>query len=404
VNNGFNLYISVFENLQNFNNDPYVFMKDEEAARIVKNLYLVRSDTTIGILKNTRPNVVLIILESWSADLVNELGGARGITPEFSKLAGEGLLFDSIYASGARSEQGMASVFGGFPAHPISSITVQPDKFVKLPSLVKEFKKQGYSSSFYFGGQLIYGNIKGYIFFNGFDQIMEGKDFPSSIPRGKLGIHDEYTLSYMVNDLKNFKQPFFASLFTVSTHSPWDQPYPKPLTWGDNEREYINAALYTDHSLGEFISNAKKQPWYPNTLFIFVADHSHNSYRNWHPQTREYHKIPLLIYGEVLKEEFRGKRWHMLGNQHDIAATLLAQVKLKSDSFHYSKNLLNPHSRKFAYYSTDDGVGWIRPYAYFTYDKGMNIYYDWTDPKTPDSVRQEGKAYLQVVFGEYMRD
>ncbi|MCX6305576.1 MAG: sulfatase-like hydrolase/transferase [Bacteroidetes bacterium] len=404
VNNAFNLYISIFENLRNFNHDPYMFMDKATAAGIMKKIYRTTNDSTQLVLKTNKPNIVLLILESWSADLIEDLGGEPGITPEFKKLEKNGILFDQVYASGSRSEQGMASIFGGFPAHPVSSITVQPDKFVKLPSIVKVLEKNGYGSSFYFGGQLIYGNIKSYIIFNGFDKIMEGDNFPKSIPQGKLGIHDEYTLAYMENDIGKMKQPFFAALFTLSTHSPWDQPFPKPLKWGDNEHDYINAAYYTDHCLGEFFTNARKQPWFDNTLFIIVADHSHNSYRNWHPHSREYHKIPMLFYGNVVKDELKGTICHKLGNQHDIAATLLGQLALPAGDFHYSKDLFNRSSPEFAYYTTEDGVGWIRPYGYFTFDKGPNFYYWWTDPKLADSIRQEGKAYLQTVFGEYMNN
>jgi phosphoglycerol transferase MdoB-like AlkP superfamily enzyme len=404
VNNVFNLYISIFENLKNFDHNPYIFMPKDEAASIMKKIYSAYPDSCESILTTSRPNIVLLILESWSADLIERLGGEPGITPEFNELSKKGILFDQIYASGSRSEQGMASIFGGFPAHPVSSITVQPDKFVKLPSLVKVLKSYGYSSSFYFGGQLIYGNIRSYIIFNGFDKIIEGADFPAVLPQGKLGIHDEYTLGYMVNDLNNLKQPFFASLFTLSTHSPWDQPYKKPLNWGENEKEYINAAYYTDHCLGEYFKKAKSFAWFDSTLFIIVADHSHNSYRNWHPHSREYHKIPMLFYGKVIKPIYLGTICHKLGNQHDLAATLLCQLKLPVKDFHYSKDLFNPTSQEFAYYSTEDGVGWIRPYGYFTYDKATDFYYWWTDPKIADSIKQEGKGYLQTVFGEYMNN
>jgi phosphoglycerol transferase MdoB-like AlkP superfamily enzyme len=404
VNNAFNLYISIFENLQNFDHDPYIFMDKVTAAKIMTKIYQTPGDSTKSILRTTRPNIVLLILESWSADLIAALGGEPGITPEFGKLQKNGILFDQLYSSGSRSEQGMASIFGGFPGHPVSSITVQPDKFVKLPSLVKDLEKNGYTTSFYFGGQLIYGNIKSYIIFNGFDKIMEVYNFPESIPRGKLGIHDEYTLDYMVNDIGNMKQPFFSALFTVSTHSPWDQPFEKPLKWGDNEREYINAAYYTDHCLGEYFAKARTKPWYSNTLFIIVADHSHNSYRNWHPQSKEYHKIPMLFCGDVIKEEFQGTVCHKLGNQHDLPATLMGQLGLPANKFHFSKNLFNPNVQDFAYYSTEDGVGWIRPNGYFTYDKTPDYYYWWTDPMIPDSIKLEGKAYLQTVFGEYMNN
>jgi phosphoglycerol transferase MdoB-like AlkP superfamily enzyme len=403
VNNFFNLYISIFENLANFGEDPYVFMDQAKAGRIVKEIYKVPADSTIYILKTPRPNIVILILESWSADLIEDLGGEPGITPEFRKLEKNGILFDNIIASGARSEQGMASVFGGFPSTPISSITVQPDKFVKLPSMPLVLEKAGYSTSFYFGGQLIYGNIKGYIIYNGFDRIMEGKDFPDSIPRGKLGIHDEFTLGWQLRDLGKERQPFLSGLFTVSTHSPWDQPFEKPLKWGDNEREYINAAYYTDHCLGEYFEKAAKEPWFDRTLFIIVADHSHNSYRNWHPQSMEYHRIPLLFCGNVIKDDYRGMKWHKLGNQQDIPATVLAQLRIPAREFKWSKNLVNPSVPDFAYFSTDDGGGWVRPYGWFSFDARPNYYhFVKVDEDRKDTLLTEGKAYLQTIFLEYM--
>jgi phosphoglycerol transferase MdoB-like AlkP superfamily enzyme len=405
VNNFFNLYISIFENLPNFNRNPYVYMDQAKEVKILKELFAIKKDTTISILKNPRPNIVLLIMESWSADLMEDLGGDPGITNEFKKLEKNGILFDHFYASGSRSEQGMACIFGGFPAHPVSAITVQPDKFVKLPSLPQVLQKDGYYTSFYFGGQLIYGNIKGYIMFNNFDKIMEESDFPSSLPRGKLGIHDQYTLNYQLDELATQKQPFFSALFTVSTHAPYDQPYKRPLTWGANENKYINGAYYTDHCLGEYFAKAAKQPWFNNTLFIIVADHSHNSYRNWDPQSREYHKIPMLFYGNVIKDEFKGKRWPKLGNQQDIAATLLSQLGIGHQQFHWSKNLFNPYSPDFAYYTNEDGAGWIRPDAYFSFETTNNYFhFQEIRPEIKDSIINEGKAYLQGVFGEYMGD
>ena len=124
VNNFFNLYLSIFENLPNFRKDPYVFFDQKKAKRIVAEIYHVPKDTTLSILKTKKPNIVILILESWSADLIHDLGGEPGITPEFRELEKNGILFDHIYASGSRSEQGMASIFSGFPAHPVTAITL----------------------------------------------------------------------------------------------------------------------------------------------------------------------------------------------------------------------------------------------------------------------------------------
>ncbi|PKO95188.1 MAG: hypothetical protein CVU14_12150, partial [Bacteroidetes bacterium HGW-Bacteroidetes-9] len=129
VNSGFNLFISIIENYKNFGKNPYSFYSKQEVDKTIKQIFKTERDSTTMVLTTDRPNIVLLILESWSADLIESLGGEPGITPEFHQLEKEGILFTGLWATGPRSEQAMSSIFGGFPAHPISSITVQPDKF-----------------------------------------------------------------------------------------------------------------------------------------------------------------------------------------------------------------------------------------------------------------------------------
>jgi phosphoglycerol transferase MdoB-like AlkP superfamily enzyme len=175
------------------------------------------------------------------------------------------------------------------------------------------------------------------------------------------------------------------------------------LQWGDNERKYINSAYYTDRSLGEFIEKARKQPWFKNTLFIVVADHSHNSYRNWAFTTPFYHRIPLLFFGDVIKPEYKGMKINKLSNQNDLATTLMHQLEIPADEFHWSRNLFNPYSPEYAYYSFEEGFGWVRPSGHFVYDAGINHYHEESIPtQYHDSIIREGKSYLQAVFEEYM--
>ncbi|MDA3906904.1 MAG: sulfatase-like hydrolase/transferase [Bacteroidales bacterium] len=405
TNSAFNLFISVIENTKNFNKNPFIEMPFEEAEPIIKQLFLPKSDSIPKILTLEKPNIVLLILESWSADLIETLGGEPGITPFFHSLEKDGLLFDNVYASGPRSEQSMAAIFSGFPAHPISSITVQPDKYKGLPSWVHLLNERGYDTSFYFGGQLIYGNIKSFIMYNAFDRVKEVYDFSDDLPHGKLGIHDEFALSEMADDLNMVKEPFLSALFTLSSHSPYNQPKPdkEVLPWGDNERQYINSAYYTDQSLKKFFKKAKQSSWYKNTLFIIVADHSHNSYRNHDMQESDYHKIPLLFYGEALKPEFHGKINKHMGYQPDLAATLLPQLNLDATEFPWSKNLLDSATSEFAYTAYEEGFTWLRPAGEISYEKRLNYYYVNTVPESQfDSISKEGKAFLQVLFQDYM--
>lgn len=403
VNSGFNLMISAIENYKNLGHNPFEFYPEAQAEARVNQLFYTQRDTTTHFLTTRQPNIVLLILESWSADLIESLGGEPGITPEFHELEKEGILFTKLWATGPRSEQAMGSIFAGFPAHPISSVTVQPEKFSKVPTITSKLIDQGYHTSFYFGGQLIYGNIKGFLLYNGFEKVTEGADFKNKVIRGKLGVHDEFVLSRQLADLNNEKQPFFSALFTLSSHAPYDQPMEQVLDWGENEQPYINSAYYTDRSLGNYFREAREQPWFKNTLFIIMADHSHNSYRNWSFTTPAYHKIPLLFYGDVIKDEFRGKQISRLSNQSDLAATLMNQMGLSANEFKWSRNLFNPYSPEFAYFSFEEGVGFVVPQGHFVYDARIDHFNELSLPEPEkDAVIETGKSYLQVLFKDYM--
>ncbi len=402
INSGYSFTFSMMENYRFMHENPYQFFDEEEALRMVRQIHYVEKDTSIQVLNTRRPNIVILLMESWSADLIHSLGAEEGITPEFEKLADDGILFTQCYASGNRSEQVMSAIFGGFPATPITAITHNLDKVVRLPSLTEDLKDAGYHSSFYFGGHLMYGGIKSYISIAGFEHIMEIYDFPDSLPRGKLGVHDEYVYNFQLNELGHMAQPFFSVVFSLSTHSPYDQPMEKVLDWGGSENEFINSAYYTDRCLGEYFRKASQSNWYDSTLFIIVADHSHNSYRHWHVTSPEYRHIPMLFYGNVIKEEFRGAKVGRLSSQVDIPHTLLKQLSMNTDDFFWSRDLFNPYSPEFAFYEATNGLGWIRPYGHFVWDKNIGF----TQMKVPDAQKDslvtEGKAYLQVLFREFM--
>jgi phosphoglycerol transferase MdoB-like AlkP superfamily enzyme len=403
VNVGWNIFQNMIDMQSLLHGNPFQSYPNEIAQKTVADIHKVEKDTTINVLKLERPNVVLILLESWSADLVGALGDTLNITPNFDKLAKEGILFTNLYSSGNRSQQGMASIFSGFPALPITTITEHPEKYRKLPSLTQILNKAGYRSSFYFGGQLIYGNIKSYIMYNQFAKIVEGEDFNSSIPRGKLGVHDEFLFNRNIEDLKTEPQPFFSAMFTMSSHSPYDQPIQNKITKDVPEKEFVNSAWYTDYALGKYFDQARKQPWFNNTLFILVADHSHVSHQQHGLQTFEYHRIPLLLYGSAIKPAFQGVKMDKIASQTDIPATLLKQLNIDASKFPWSKNLFNPYSPEFAFFEMNDGLGWKRPSGYYVYNKRENQFLDKKlNPNDEEKVIREGKSYLQEVFRQFL--
>lgn len=404
VNSGWNLVHSIIENKKVMSGNPFQFFPLDEAKKTVNEIYKTDNDSTINILKTGKPNVVLVILESWSADLIKSLGGYDSITTDFEKLIAEGILFENCYASGSLSDQGMAALFSGFPAQPSVSIIAQPGKYIHLPCITSDFDSAGYATSFLFGGQLSYGNIRAYMYYNKFDRILEEKDFDSDIPRGKLGVHDEYLYEKQLLELRNERVPFFASLFTLSSHGPFEKPEKKiKYEWAGDENNYVNSMRYADEQLFRFIEKAKKEKWFDNTLFIFVSDHGHRSPKHYSLNQPEYRRIPLLFWGNVIKDEFKGSRQKKICSQVDVVSTLLKQLGFSSSKYKWSKDLFNPSVPEFAYYEITDGFGWVRPFQHVVYSSSMNhFYFEQTNsPAEKARLEKEGKSFLQVMFQEY---
>ena len=189
---------------------------------------------------------------------------------------------------------------------------------------------------------------------------MEQKDLPPSLPAGRLGINDSLMLHIWLDSINRFKQPFFTSLFTLSSHSPFDIPSPYTINWGGDQNAYLNSINYADRQLGYFFEQVKKQPWFDNTIFIVVADHSHDVPKYYPLSSPEYYHIPLLIYGGALRDEFKGVKNEQIASQADIASTLLHQLQLNSGRYRWSKDLMNPYSNKFAFYTFNEGFGFVQ--------------------------------------------
>jgi phosphoglycerol transferase MdoB-like AlkP superfamily enzyme len=402
TNSTFHLLSNVAQNLEAY--EPYKFMPSEEAKEEVKVLFNVAKDTTIEVLTTNRPNIVLIVFEGWSSDVISQLGGYNGLTPHFDKLIKEGISFDSCYASGSLSDQGMGAVFSAFPAQPRTSIITQPAKYKRLSTITEKLKTNGYSSSFVFGGELNYGNIKSYIYYNGFDKIIEGKDFDNDVARGRLGVHDGPAFQRNLNEIAQLKPPFFAAQFTQSTHGPFDFPKEQKLyTWGEKENDYINSVYYADSCLNVFMNEAKKKEWYKNTLFVFISDHSHNTPKNYGYNQMQYRRIPFVLFGEVIKENYRGLHLKQVCSQLDLAATLLGQLKIQSKNFEWSKNQFNPYVRHNAFYTFDEGLGYIEPSGNYVWHVSENRFEfeRYYVPSGKKTLHKRGKAYLQRITEQF---
>lgn len=404
VNPHWNIVLNIIDFGSLEENNHFSFMDSQKAEEIVKNLQEVPKDTTVQLLNRKDINIVILLLESWTADVVEPFSGSNEITPYFNSLTQDGLFFTHFYSNGHRSQQAICSILSGFPPIPNYDITDNHSKYKYLPSIADVLKQEGYHSSFYFGGNLDYGNIRAFLLHENFDEIVEERDIDKKIPRGKLGIHDQYMLDYQLDMLDKQKEPFFSILFTLSSHSPYDQPKNvKELDWDTAEVKFLNSVKYTDYWLGQYFEKAKSKSWYDNTLFILVADHGHPSHLNRSYYETNYHRIPMLWLGNVLKEDFKGKQCDIIGSHVEIPQTLLAQLNCNTDLFTWGRNMFNPYSNQYVYHEITRGFGWVTPQASYTYSADINaVQYYFGDKSKLNMLLLDGKAYAQRLFETYL--
>jgi phosphoglycerol transferase MdoB-like AlkP superfamily enzyme len=386
--------------------NPYLFYDSNVASDRVRHLLPPTDTSFTKVLTTTRPNIVFILLESWTADIIAALDGESNVTPYFDSLRQDGLLFTKIYSAGSRTEHGLISVLSGYPPPPKVSIITIPHKVSQLGSINTLLNAQGYSSSFYYGGEIGFVNMKGYLIQTGFENIVDKENFDEAQLNSKWGAHDEFVFEKQLQDLNQADTPFFSVVLTLSTHEPFEVPMKTPFNGKDEPDKFRKSAYYTDACLRRFFAIAKKQPWYDNTLFVLVADHGHRLPKKRHldwPQTK---RVPLLWYGSVIDSLYRGTTIARYGNQHDLPATLAHQLGLDASVFPLSKNLLDPDCPEYGYYVTDNVMGWVtskQTVSYnFTKETFRMMRPDPIDSLAKDSIEKDAKAFLQMHFQRYL--
>jgi phosphoglycerol transferase MdoB-like AlkP superfamily enzyme len=314
-------------------------------------------------------------------------------------LTSEGLLFENFYASGNRTDKALPAILNGYPAQPATSIIKEPRKTQKLASLVKIMNGSGYNSSFWYGGDINFANFNSFVIGSGFRQIITMENFDPSDYNSKWGVHDDVLFKALRDSMVRIREPFFRVVLTLSSHEPFEVPMDPVFTGKDDLTKFKNSVYYTDKTVGSFIAWAKTAPWWNNTLVILVADHCRrNSFEDL-VYSQEIFKIPMLWLGGAL--EARGKRIEKLGTQVDIPITLINQLGLTGD-FPFAKDLLSDRSNSFAFYAFNEGFAFMTDSSTVIYDHklGGPVLKTGDDPEYAEEL---GKAYLQVVYDDYMK-
>lgn len=404
VNTEWNLLSSALAARKTSSN-PYLYFSKQQAGNYVKDLHTPLKDSTVHILKTDRPNVVLFIIESFTADLTKTLGNEEGITPNFDTLINKGVLFSNIYSAGSRTDKGLMATLAGYPTLAAGSVVKWPDKLQKLSGISQPLLKKGYSTSFFYGGESEFDNYKAFILSHDYQKLIDRNSFKIA-GKSPWGQFDETVLSRQLTDLNQEKQPFFSTTLTLTNHEPYVLPGKPRFGAADNNAKFKSTAYYTDSCINAFLNTARRQPWYKNTLFVFIADHGHILPKDRVDVFRpERYHVPLLFYGDVIKDEFKGVRFANVGSQTDVAATVLGQLNIPAKEFTWSKNLLNPYTKPFAFFSWDNGMGFINSKQCVTFDNvGKVILYNSNDKDkngTNDALNN-AKAYLQTVYQQFI--
>ncbi len=275
-------------------------------------------------------NVVVIVMESFTSRLVGAVGGSPALTPELDRLALEGILLENCYATGERTIQALEAAIASFPPLPGVSVVRRPQARQGFATLATPLKARGYATLFLYGGQGIFDHMRAFFVGNGFDVFIEEKDFDQVDFRTPWGASDEDLFRRADREFRRYAgqgKPFFATILTVSLHSPWEypegriQPLPPatPVPPGFKYEE-LNNFLYADYALGQFIRQARTAPYFDDTLFVFVGDHGvHLRGRELIP-VDEY-RVPALF---LAPKHIRSRRIPRVTSQLDIPPTIMA--------------------------------------------------------------------------------
>ena len=329
----------------------YDYYSPAECATLTDSLFTTESINADTLLTTTRPNVVIILMESCGGQFT-EIGGHPEITPRLNQLASEGVYFTECYANSWRTDKGVVSALSGYPAFPITSVMKIPEKSRNLPSIAQSLAAVGYTTSFYYGGDINFTNMRSYLMGTGYSQVTWKADYSGDEQRSaQWGVRDDLMLASLLRDIKDERADhWMKTLLTLSSHEPWDVPT------HDLDDEVYNAFHYLDRCIGNFIDSLRQTPQWQNLLVVILPDHGYR-YRGIDETTRLYNHIPLIWTGGAVRQPRRIDRFC---NQSDLAATLLGQLQIDHHRYTFSRDVLSQSYR--------------RPMAYHTYNNGMSLY------------------------------
>ncbi len=354
---------SLFSAFRNNTLDYDEFYKTENIKTVMSNLKSLTGfdDNSLKFIKKEgnelKYNIILIMVESLSAEYMGVFGDNRGLTPNLDKLAEKSLFFNNFYATGTRTIRGMEAVTLSVPPTPGRSIVKRPDNHNMFSSGFI-FKEKGYENKFIYAGYGYFDNMNDFFSHNGFSIVDRTNMTKEEITFSNVwGVCDEDLFNKALKESdKSYKKgkPFFNYIMTTSNHRPYTYPDGKIDIPSHTGRS--GGVKYTDYSIEQFLKKAEHKPWFKNTIFVIVADHNGGSAGKTSLPAWRY-KIPLLIYApNIIAPNTISK----VSSQIDLMPTLFSIMNWSYESEFYGKDILDKKFRERAFIGTYQKLGFLR--------------------------------------------
>lgn len=371
-----------------FNVAKYTYMSTEEARNEVERLLpnnRFGQDGAPVLLTTSRPNVIVLILESFAKNAMDS-----GAMPRLSQIADEGVFFSNIFANSYRTDRGVVSVLSGYPGQPTSSLMVAPYKSQFLPQLGKSLLPLGYRLKFFYGGDEDFTNMRSFLVQGGFEDRVADRDFAPSDRLSKWGVPDHILFQHVTTDImqRTDTQKHLDVILSLSSHEPFDVPY------HHLENPYLNAVAYADSCVGAFVDSLRQSPLWDSTVVVMLADHGFpypQELQNYMPAR---YRIPIIMTGGAVREH---KQITRLGSQIDMIPTLLCQMGLPADDFVFGKNVADTTQQEFAFYAFNDGFGLIIPNDTIVLDAKADQVIIGTNPTLEHSARAFVQRVMEII-------
>lgn len=312
-------------------------------------------------------NVVLVLMESMTAGKLGHFGNPDGLTPVLDSLYGRSLGFDRIFSAGIHTMNGIYSTLYSFPAllrqHPMNKIPIP--KMAGLPTILKS---NGYSTAYFTTHDDQFDNVGGFLSANDVENIFAQKDYPSEMVKSTLGVPDHYMFEFSIPKLNQLHQkgkPFLASYMTASDHGPYILPTGIPFK-AKNEETRKAIVEYADWSIGHFLNLASREPWFNETIFVFIADHGQMIGESNYDVPLNFTHVPLIMYApSILKPQI----YTSPGGQIDVGPTLLGLLGISYYNNTLGVDMLKS-PRPCMYFNFDDKIGVLDTAWYYIHRIG----------------------------------